>query len=194
MGEEEVQYSYSISYSYIQNFATEESIPIKIGEDTSIIAYVYQKDSTPVVPGIASQLIGITELPELKVNSNIENAYTEYDGAYYLNVSSYNFINDTDVLNSWRKQVNKDNATYLNISMYADDHNSYVWHKTSIVTYSYECTNEAQYKRDLAAKLYANSAFVSGLTGYALDPYTIAKEAINRANILWETLPSSWKK
>ena len=74
---------------------------------------------------------------------------------------------------------------------------SYTYGKlTSPVTsYTYgKLTDEKEFKRNLAARIYSNSGFTSIETGKPIDANTIAKDAINKANIFWDALPSSWKK
>ena len=64
-----------------------------------------------------------------------------------------------------------------------------------VISYTYpKLTDEKEFIRNLAARIYGNSGFVSIETGKPLDANTIAKDAINKANIFWDALPSSWKK
>ena len=63
------------------------------------------------------------------------------------------------------------------------------------ISYNYaKLTDEKEFKRNLAARIYSNSGFTSIETGKPIDAHTIAKDAINKANIFWDALPSSWKK
>ena len=63
------------------------------------------------------------------------------------------------------------------------------------ISYTYaKLTDEKEFKRNLAARIYSNSGFTSIETGKPIDPNTIAKDAINKANLFWAALPSSWKK
>ena len=64
-----------------------------------------------------------------------------------------------------------------------------------VVSYNYaKLTDEKEFKRNLAARIYSNSGFTSIETGKPIDANTIAKDAINKANIFWEALPDSWKE
>ena len=64
-----------------------------------------------------------------------------------------------------------------------------------VISYNYaKLTDEKEFKRNLAARIYSNSGFTSIKTGKPIDANTIAKDAINKANIFWDTLPDSWKK
>lgn len=63
-----------------------------------------------------------------------------------------------------------------------------------VITYNYAKLSEKDFKRNLAARIYSNSGFTSIETGKPLDANTIAKDAINKANIFWDALPSSWKE
>ena len=63
-----------------------------------------------------------------------------------------------------------------------------------VITYNYAKLSEKDFKINLAARIYSNSGFTSIETGKPLDANTIAKDAINKANIFWDALPSSWKK
>ena len=64
-----------------------------------------------------------------------------------------------------------------------------------VVSYNYaKLTDEKEFKRNLAARIYSNSGFTSIKTGKPIDANTIAKDAINKANIFWNALPKSWKK
>ena len=58
----------------------------------------------------------------------------------------------------------------------------------------YRRTDEKEFKRTLAARIYSNSGFTSIKTGKPIDANTIAKDAINKANVFWDALPKSWKK
>lgn len=63
-----------------------------------------------------------------------------------------------------------------------------------LTTYNYaKLTDEIEFKRNLAARIYSNSGFTSIDTGKPIDANTIAKDAINKANIFWDALPSAWK-
>ena len=64
-----------------------------------------------------------------------------------------------------------------------------------VISYNYaKLTDEKEFKRNLAARIYSNSGFTSIKTGKPIDADTIAKDAINKANIFWNALPDSWKK
>lgn len=64
-----------------------------------------------------------------------------------------------------------------------------------VISYNYaKLTDEKEFKRNLAARIYSNSGFTSIETGKPIDANTIAKDAINKANIFWDALPDSWKK
>ena len=63
-----------------------------------------------------------------------------------------------------------------------------------VVSYTYaKLTDEKEFKRYLAARIYSGSAFTSITTGKPIDANTIAKDAINKANIFWDALPGDWK-
>lgn len=64
-----------------------------------------------------------------------------------------------------------------------------------VTSYTYpKLTDEKEFVRNLAARLYSNSGFVSIETGKPIDPNTVAKDAINKAIAFWEALPVDWKK
>ena len=64
-----------------------------------------------------------------------------------------------------------------------------------VISYNYaKLTDEKEFKRNLAARIYSNSGFVSIENGKPIDANTIAKDAINKANIFWKALPASWKE
>ena len=64
-----------------------------------------------------------------------------------------------------------------------------------VVSYVYaKLTDETEFKRNLAAKIFSTSSFTSIETGKRLDPKTVAKDAIHKASVFWDTLPESWKK
>ena len=56
------------------------------------------------------------------------------------------------------------------------------------------CFDKVEFQRNLASRLYSNSGFVSIENGKPIDANTIAKDAINKANIFWKALPASWKE
>ena len=63
-----------------------------------------------------------------------------------------------------------------------------------VTTYTHaKLTDEKEFKRNLAARIYSNSGFTSITTGKPIDANTIAKDASNKANIFWDALPSDWK-
>ena len=64
-----------------------------------------------------------------------------------------------------------------------------------IISYTYaKLTDEKEFKRNLDARIYSNSGFTCIETGKPIDANTIAKDAINKANIFWKALPASWKE
>lgn len=64
-----------------------------------------------------------------------------------------------------------------------------------VISYTYpKLTDEKEFVRNLAARIYGNSGFVSIETGKPIDANTVAKDAINKALIFWESLPSEFKK
>ena len=64
-----------------------------------------------------------------------------------------------------------------------------------VISYNYaKLTDEKEFKRNLTARIYSNSGFTSIETGKPIDANTVAKDAINKALIFWEALPSEFKK
>lgn len=63
-----------------------------------------------------------------------------------------------------------------------------------VISYVYsKLTDEKEFKRNLAAKIYSNSSFTSTRTGKLIGAETIAKDAIYKANVFWDSLPKDWK-
>ena len=58
---------------------------------------------------------------------------------------------------------------------------------------SYICFDKVEFQRNLASRLYSNSSFTSLKNGAPIDPQTIAKDCINKAQIFWEIMPAEWK-
>lgn len=64
-----------------------------------------------------------------------------------------------------------------------------------IVSYVYsKLTDKKEFIRNLAARIYSNSGFVSMENGKPIDANTVAKDAINKAIVFWEALPSDFKE
>lgn len=64
-----------------------------------------------------------------------------------------------------------------------------------VISYTYpKLTDEKEFIRNLAARIYGNSGFVSIETGKPIDANTVAKDAINKALIFWEAMPSDFKE